>query len=348
MRLLMRQASGAPNVAELARAYTEHNLDTRALAFCTDVASPEKLWQEGGMDAALRVAVRHGLPPVTAIQAATVNVAEVFNLQHDIGSIAPGRFADLVLVEDLAAFSIDRVLVNGRVVVDGGACVELPPTAYPGSFYNTVRLPRAVQEDDLLIRADSPDATVQVRAIGVTDGSFLTRERLVTVAAVDGVLQADPAQDVLFIAMADRFEKGPGRISTAFVSGFGLKHGAIASSANSVCENLIAIGASAADIALAFNTLATVGGGKVIVDQGEVLALVELPILGLLSEDTTEIVNEKFARAIQAVRELGCELQNPFSQLEFCFASGEMGEIKLSDEGLFITAGDVRKVPVVV
>src|SRR5690606_30823058 len=122
--------------------------------------------------------------------------------------------------------------------------------------------------------------------------------------------------DVLTLAMADRFLKGNG-VGVGFVQGFGLRRGAMASTANSVCENLIAVGADIDDMALAMNRLAEIGGGKVVVADGEVLALVELPLLGLQSEDPLDVVSAKFDRAFAAIADLGCSLRDPFSQLEF-------------------------------
>jgi adenine deaminase len=347
MKLLMREGSGAFNVAELVRTFTEHGIDSHALALCTDLASPEKLWKQGTIDQAIRVAIANGVPPIKAIQMATIGVAEVFHAQQDLGAIAPGRYADILLVDNLVDFSIEQVIVGGQTVVEHGRLtVELPPVDYPETFYGTVKLPRPLMAEDFAVKTERAEPRVDVRAIQITEGSLLTEELHLSVPATDGLLEADLVDDVLFLAMADRFLKGPGRVGVGFVKGFGLSAGAIASSANSVCENLVAVGTNAADIATCFNKLAEVGGGKIIVKDGEVLALVELPLLGLHSEDSAEVVNAKFDLAFDAIRALGCELANPFSQLEFCFASGEMGNIKMSDEGLLITTGEPKKVSV--
>jgi adenine deaminase len=146
--------------------------------------------------------------------------------------------------------------------------------------------------------------------------------------------------------MVDRHDKGTG-IGAGFVQGFGLRSGAIASSVNAVCENLVIVGTNPHDMAFAANRLAEVGGGKVVVEHGEVVALVELPLLGLLAEEPLDSVMAKFDPAFEAISALGCELQNPFSQLEFCFACGEIGEIKLSEEGL-VRTDPPRKVEVIV
>jgi adenine deaminase len=175
---------------------------------------------------------------------------------------------------------------------------------------------------------------VEVRVIGVTDGRLITEERRAQLRVEDGALEPDLANDVLSLAMVDRFAKGGRRIGVGFVQGFGLERGAIASTVNSVCENLVSVGTNAGDMALAMNHLAAIGGGKAVVADGQVLATVELPLLGLLAEDPLEVVTQKFEKALHEIRDLGCTLTNPFSQLEFCFACGEIGDLRLSDEGL--------------
>jgi adenine deaminase len=278
------------------------------------------------------VAISQGVPPIRAVQMATLNAAEVFYAQQDIGVVAPGRYADLLLVDSLVGFSIDTVLVGGQVVVKGDELVaDLPETTYPSSFFGTVTVAKPVTADDLLIRSDADEA--EVRVIGVTEGSLETDERRATLEVVDGVVQPDLEHDVIRIAMIDRLGKGTG-IGLAFVQGFGLKSGAIGSTANAVCENLILVGASAEDMAVAAQALVEAGGGKVVVNDGRVVALVEMPLLGLHADDPLDIVMEKFAKAFAAIAELGGTLRNPFSQMEFCFACGEIGDIKLSEEGL--------------
>jgi adenine deaminase len=345
MRLLMRQGSGCTDVPEVVRSYTERGIDPRALAFCADVASPEKLVYEGTIDHAIRVAIAQGVPPVRAIQMATLNVAEIFYAQQDIGVIAPGRYADILLVNRLVDFSIDTVIVGGAIVVRGEELrVSLPVTEYPASFYGTVKVARPVTADDLTLEAAGDK--VEVRVIGVTEGSLETDERRATLQVVDGAVQPDLESDVLRIAMIDRLGKGTG-IGLGFVQGFKLRRGAIGSTANAVCENLILVGTSLEDMAVAANALIEAGGGKVVVDDGKVVARVEMPLLGLHSDDPLHVVMEKFSKAFAAIASLGCELKNPFSQMEFCFACGEIGDIKLSEEGL-LQINPPKKVEVVI
>jgi adenine deaminase len=283
----------------------------------------------------VRDAIARGVAPVTAVQMATLNAAEVFNLGLEIGSIAPGRLADIVLVDDLDRFDISGVLVGGVERVRDDRLVEpLPTVDYPAAFRSTVRLAAPVTLEDLRIRVPVQPTTT-ARVIGVTDGSLVTEERHVALASEDGVLRAAVEQDVLPMAMIDRHGKGTG-IGLGLVQGIGLRRGAIASSVNAVCENLVVVGVNEGDMALAVNSLAAIGGGKIVVADGEVLALVELPILGLLSEEPLDVVSRKFDAAFAAIRQLGCELDSPFSTLEFCCACGEIGDLRLSEEGLVV------------
>lgn len=344
---LMRNGSGAIDVPELVKAYVEHNVDPRSLAMCVDLASPEKLLYEGALDENIRVAVKHGVPPEVAIQMATINVAQLYFLQRDMGVVGPGRYADILIVDDLATFDITRVFVGGKTVVqDGKFLVDLPPIEYPSNFRGTIKVEREITAADLEPRTDA-EGPVTVRVIGVTNGSLVTDDGRAVLKVEDGVIRPDLDNDVLPLTMADRFGKGKGRIGNGFVRGFGLKRGAIASTVNAVCENLVAVGASTADMAFAMNKLAEIDGGKIVVADGEILALVELPLLGLLSEEPMATVAAKFDKAFDAIRELGCDLASPFSQLEFSFACGEIGDLRLSDVGL-LRVDPPEMVPLVV
>ena len=340
MKILARQGSLELNVPEVIRAVTELGVDPHAFSFSTDVASPEKLAASGAIDAHVRVAIENGVEPIRAIQMATLNAAEVFGLEQEMGSISPGRLADLLLVDDLAAFRIRSVMVGGEVVVDDGRFLpELAPVAYPAGFYESMKLDAPVRAEELSLEA--PDqAEVEVRVIGMTEGSLLTEERSALLRPRDGRLHADLEADVLPIVMVDRHGKGTGT-GIGFVQGFGLKEGALASSVSTICSNLVAVGTNPEDMAAALNRLAAAGGGQIAVRDGEPLALVELPLFGLLSDDPLDVVMDKFSALYAAARELGCAFPSPFSQLEFCFVGGSTPALKLSEEGLLRVFGEV-------
>ena len=231
-RLLMRLGSGAIDLPELVKAYVEHKIDPRTLAMCADLASPEKLLREGGVDENIRSAIRNGVSPDVAIQMATINVAEAFFLQREMGAVAPGRYADILFVDDLTTFDITRVFVGGMTVVrDGEFLADLTPIEYPSNFRGTIKIEREITAGDLEPRTDAK-GPVTVRVIGVTDGSLVTDDGRAVLNVEDGVIQPDLVNDVLPLTMADRFGKGKGRIGNGFVRGFGLKRGAVASTVN--------------------------------------------------------------------------------------------------------------------
>ena len=317
MKVLMRQGSGAFDLRELSKALTEHRLSSRAFSLCADLAAPEKLFYEGDINENIRVAIKAGINPLTAIQMGTINAAEVYNQQLEIGSIAPGRIADVLFVKDLRDFDISRVMANGQVVVkDGKFLPDLKPPKYPAYMYGTVKLKRPILPEDFNLFAQKRKTSVKARVIGAVDLSLYTLEQTATLKVKNGIVQPDLGKDVLRISMIDR-HGGTGEIGNGFVNGFKLKKGAIASSVNAVCENIVVVGTNNDDMAFAANQLAKIGGGKVVVADGKVLAQIELPLFGLLSDESLDVVIRKFDKAYEEIKNLGCPLTSAFSTLEF-------------------------------
>jgi adenine deaminase len=337
IRLLARQGDdGCTDVAEVVRARTELGIDPHAFSFCSDLASPGKLLDEGTVDHAVRLAISRGVLPVEAIQMATLSAAESLHAAHELGSIAPGRLADILVVDSLADLEVHAVLVGGEPVVrDGELTQPLPATAYPDWTRGTVTVAAPIDAQDLSIPTDRPDGEAVVRAIGVSDeGSLLTSpEHQLPVPVRGGRLEANLDADVLHLAIIDRLGRGTG-IGLGFVHGFGLRTGALASTITAVSMNVVLAGTNPEDMAVAANRLIEMGGGKVVVDGGEVVAEVALPILGLHSERPVDEVVGGRDRLIAALRERGTELVDPIAQLEFSFACQDIGDIKLSEEGL--------------
>ena len=334
IRVLMRQGSGAFDLRTLSKAITEYGLSPRAFSLCADLAAPEKLYYEGDINENIRVAIKSGISPMTAIQMGTLNAAEVYHLQLEIGSIAPGRIADVLFVRDLRDFDIARVIANGEIVVEDGKFLPaLKSPKYPDFMYGTVRLKRPVTPGDFNVKAPRGRTSVKARVIGAMDLSLYTQEQVATLKVVGGVIQPDQRKDILRIAMIDR-HGDTGEIGNGFVSGFKLKKGAVASSVNAVCENIVVVGTNNEDMSFAANHLAEIGGGKVVVAEGKILAQIELPLFGLLSDEPLETVIKKFDKAYEEIRKLGCQFTSAFSTLEFCCACGEIGKIKIFQGGL--------------
>src|SRR5262249_12883813 len=221
------------------------------------------LMPEATMDQATRVAIAQGVAPVRAIQMATINTAEVFYAQRDFGIVAPGRLADLLLVSNLRDFAIDTVIFGGtEVFKQGRFLLKLPKTVYPAFLRGTVKLPHPVTADELTFKVALDRKEIEVCVIVITERSLETDERQERLQTQEGTVPAAVDRDVLLLAMIDRFGKGTGT-GLGFVQGFGLREGAIASTANAVCENIVIVGTNPADMAVAANHLASLGGGKV-------------------------------------------------------------------------------------
>lgn len=313
MYVQLRQGSAWLNLPGYLPELVASGVDTRLCLLCTDDCHPNTLVDEGHMDRVLRTAVELGLDPVTAVQMATINCAEYFGLAHDMGSVTPGKCADIVLFDDLESFRARTVIIDGDVVAeDGRALFDVPPYEWPDWMTHTMDLGLTPTAETFRVPAPGhADGTARVRAMGITPGDTLTRDIVVEVPVRDGALLADPAHDVLKVAVFDRHHGAEGTHSFGFVTGFGI-HGALAQTVSHDAHNLLVMGDNDEDMALAARTLAECGGGEVAVADGKVLALVELPVCGLMSTERVEVVAEKVARAREAWAQMGCTMPSPF------------------------------------
>lgn len=334
MRVIMRQGSAAKDIAQVVKALTEHNIDPRYFSFCADVASTLKIVRTGHIDDCIRVAVSKGLNPIIAVQAATLNAAETLRMDYEIGSIAPGKIADILLIDDLPSFTISLVIANGQLVVqESKFLVELKSPKYPKFMYNTVKFQRPLEPKDFEIKAPKGRKEVTVRVIGVRDGTLITEDRRATIKVKDGLLQQNVERDLLKIAMVDRFHLS-GRIGKGFVQGFKLRFGAIGTTYAPTTENLIVLGTNDRDMCFAANEIAEMGGGHIVVKDGHVLAQLELPLCGLLSEEPVERVIEKQSGLCKFIRDMGCEFIDPIQTLGFVGAAPEIGTLKICEKGI--------------
>jgi len=334
MRAMLRLGSAWYDVAAQVKAVTERGLDPRNFILCTDDSHSGTLVDEGHMDRVVRHAIRQGLKPMTAIQMATLNTAQHFRLEREIGSIAPGRLADFLIVSDLAEIAIDEVYARGVLLArDGRLEVDIPAYDYPETAKNTVRVGRTLAAADFDIAAPAGANKVRARVIGVIENQAPTRALEADLPVEDGLVAMDRANDVCQIALVER-HRGTGGITNAFVSGFGYtQECAIASSVAHDSHHIIVVGTNKLDMALAVNRLAEVGGGVVLFSQGRELALVEMPIAGLMSDERAEIVAAKAGRLVEAMRECGCTLNNAYMQHSL-LALVVIPELRISDVGL--------------
>ena len=334
MKAMLRLGSAWYDVAEQVKAVTESGIDPRNFILCTDDSHSGTLVNEGHMDRVVRHAIAQGLKPVTAIQMATLNTAQHFRLEREIGSIAPGRLADFLIVSDLPGMAIDAVYARGRLVAEKGRlAIDIPAYPYPPEAKNTVNLGKRLSAQDFDIEAPSGANEVRVRVIGVIENQAPTRALEADLPVEDGLVAMDRANDVCQIALVER-HRGTGGVTNAFVSGFGYREDcAIASSVAHDSHHIIVVGTNKQDMALAANRLAETGGGVVLFSKGKELALVEMPVAGLMSDERAEVVAEKAGRLVEAMRRMGCTLNNAYMQHSL-LALVVIPELRISDVGL--------------
>ncbi|MHB2264836.1 adenine deaminase [Aliihoeflea sp. PC F10.4] len=334
MRAMLRLGSAWYDVAEQVKAVTESGLDPRNFILCTDDCHSGTLVDEGHMDRVVRHAIAQGLKPVTAIQMATLNTAQHFGLDREIGSIAPGRLADLLIVSDLAALKIDSVYAHGQLLAEAGRLVaEIEPYPYPAKVKASVKLGKMLAATDFDIAAPEGANAVRARVIGVIENQAPTRALEMDMPVENGLVAMDGENDVCQIALVER-HRGTGGVVNALVSGFGYdKPCAMASTVAHDSHHMIVVGTNKADMAQAANRLAEVGGGVVLISEGRELALVELPIAGLMSDERAEVVAAKAAKLTQAMRDVGCDLNNAYMQHSL-LALVVIPELRISDQGL--------------
>ncbi|MFB9208916.1 adenine deaminase [Nonomuraea spiralis] len=284
----------------------------RRLAFCTDDVHAADVLAGGHMDKLVRMAVAAGVDPVTAIQMATVNCAEMYRIDHLVGSLSPGRFADVLIVDSLEDFRVREVIANGVPAARDGQMVTPTPAPERGPVRPFPISP--VTADDLVLRAEGAEATVLT--LGFTEQVFVRKRRDVTLPVVNGVVEPSVEQDALLVTVVERYGK-TGNKPVAMVSGMGLRAGAIATSAAPDDNNIICVGASREDMALAVNTVAEQGGGQAVVVDGEVRALLPLPVGGIVSDLPAAEMAVLEERLDDLARELGCTLPAPLMYLFF-------------------------------
>ena len=322
------------------KAITEKKLDPRHFILVTDDSHAGTLTHDGHMDRVLRHAIQQGLEPVTAIQMMTINTAEHFGVAREMGMIAPGRWADVVLVEDLNNFNADLVIAKGKVIAEKGLLkVNLPKTAYPAWVKNSVKLKRKLKAEDFKLRSPlpaeegGPNGRVRANVIGVIENHAGTRHLTLDLRPDNGEIKADMSRDLAKIALVER-HKGTGGIKIGLVSGFGFTEKcAIASTVAHDSHHMIVVGTDDASMAVAGNSLARSGGGQVVVKDGKVIGQVELKIAGLMSTERADVVARKADSIIQGFRACGCTLNSPNMQLSL-LSLVVIPELRISDKGL--------------
>lgn len=329
MRVFIREGSAARNLEALLPLVNAAN--RHRFCFCTDDRHPEDLYEQGHIDHVVRSAIARALDPVWAIAMGSLHAAEHYR-RPDLGAIAPGRWANLFVCDDLHEVRARMVMHRGRVVARDGEMV-LPrggTSVFPASG---VRLPAGLSEASFRVAAPR-DVRAKLRVIRVLLGQIVTAMDIETPRVEGGACVADVAagRDVLKFAVIER-HRGTGNIGLGFVRGLGLRAGAIASTVGHDSHNLSVVGANDADMLLAARTLERCGGGQCVVRGGQVLAVLPLPIAGLMSDQPASEVIRQQRALLAAAASIGCAMHDPFMPLSF-LSLPVIPALKLTDRGL--------------
>ena len=332
MRSMMRLGSAWYDVETQITAITERGIDPRNFILCTDDCMAETLVNDGHMNRVVRHAIDCGCDPLIALQMATINTATHFGLDRELGSIAPGRRADMIITSDLKTLPIEHVIARGKTVAKNGKItVDCPHYDWPDSARQTVHLGKPLEKKDFDILAPKGKKTVMTRVIGVVENQAPTKALNFELPVIEGCVKA--SGDVCQIALVER-HRATGHVSNGFVSGFGYTGNmSIASTVAHDSHHMIVVGTSHADMALAANRLGEVGGGVTVFKDRQELALVELPIGGLMSDQPAAEVAARAAKMIEAMVACGCNLNNAYMQHSL-LALVVIPELRISDLGL--------------
>ena len=327
MHLLVREGSTERNLEHIIALVTPQN--SANCSFATDDKLPGDLVNEGHIDHSIRKAIKHGVPPVTAIQMGTINTARYYRLKNQ-GAIAPRYWADFIVFDDLAKFEIKQVYKKGTLVAENGKYLGAasPGTEQPRSTMNL----RYRAPADFEVDVPPGGGAKKIRVIEIVPHQIVTKEILEAPKVLDGKIVSDPARDILKLVVVER-HRATGNVGVGFVRGFGLKRGALGSTVAHDAHNVVVVGVSDSDIVAAIQALEAMRGGQVAVADGKIEASLPLPIAGLVSDQPLEFVIQKIAELSAAAARLGCALDAPFMSLSFLSLS-PIPALKLTDQGL--------------
>jgi adenine deaminase len=345
MKPMLRYGSGWQDVETQIKAVTELGLDSRHFILCTDDSHAETLVESGHIDRVIRHAIDSGAQPMTAIQMATINTAEHFGLAKDIGQIAPRRFADILIVQDLNQFHAEIVIVKGKVIArNGELLVNLPKYDYPEWSTASVNIGKNLEAEDFKVIAPH-DGRLSINVIGIIESQAPTKHLKMDMIAKDGEISSDLEQDICKIAVVDR-HFGTGSIAIGFVHGFNLDGScAIGTTVAHDSHHMIVVGTDDNQMAIAVNKLKEISGGQIVVKDSQIIGQVELPIAGLMSDEPMKIISEKAASVLKGFRSCGCTISNPNMQLSL-LALVVIPELRISDQGL-VDVTEFKLIPLI-
>lgn len=334
LSMFLVEAPGRQQTEAFFRYIRENRIPTGEMSLCIDnITIGDIVGSFGGyLDTPLRLGLRSGLPAVDVIRMATLNPARHYHLEGQLGSLTPGRLADILLLRELSSFPPALVVAGGRIAArDRETVGTWPEPVIAPAYLKSIRLPENLSPDSFRVPAGNREKG-KVHVISIHDGDAFNDRFTAILPVREGDVAADPAQDVLKIAILERYGRGGG-MTTAFAQGFGLKRGAIATSYSVPSNNIVVVGTNNEDMAFAVRCLEENQGGFVAVEGGKVLAQVHLPIGGIMTADPYETLLADIRKANQAVRGLGCQLKHPYFSMSQTVLSS-LPELGLTDKGL--------------
>jgi len=334
MYAMIRESSAWRDLAAQIAAVTKGGIDPRHVLLCTDDRHAGTVLEEGHMDDVVRLAIREGVEPITAIQMATLNTAEHFGVSLDAGCIAPGRYADLLLVGDLERFDVTEVIAAGETVArDGVLLTPIPPFEYPEPARRSVHIDRRLDRSDFAVPAPRADGAIRCRVIEIVENQAPTRATFAELPVVNGAVEPEVGSDIACLAVIER-HRGSGRVGRGFVRGFGLEgRCALASSVAHDSHNLLVLGTELDAMAAAANRVVEMGGGIALIRSADVIAEVPLPIAGLMSEEPIEEVAARAEELHRGLRACGCTAGDAFMTFSL-LALPVIPRLRLTDRGL--------------
>ena len=316
LHVVIRESSVTKFLAENIKAITENTAGVaRHTSFCTDDVNAHDILDHGHLDHLVRLAIKAGVEPMTAIQMATINGAEAYHIDDQVGSIVPGKQADILLVDQPGTFNVETVISKGQVITANNQAVKkFVPPIRSEKLLDTIDH-ELMTAEDFSTKVDITNGTAEVQTIKSV-GPFVRKRLDVKLDVKDGVICPDVNQNVALASVIERYGVNQNH-AHGFISGWSFNRGAIATTMSPDDNNLVVAGVDTDDMTLAANTLIECGGGQVVVADGKVLSLLELPIAGINTDLTPEKLAEKELELKKAAQELGCQLPDPLFYLSF-------------------------------
>ncbi|MDD2371584.1 MAG: adenine deaminase [Firmicutes bacterium] len=330
IKALVREGSSERNVEALMKGVIENKMSTENLLFCTDDKHVNDIFNEGHISYNIQKSIDLGLDPIEAIKIATINTAKHFKLEDKIGSIAPGRYADILIIKDLKVIKPILVFKDGEIVVDENGYRGCDKKEYPKELFNTVKISPTFSHKDFAIKTDGKK--VKCRIIDLIKDQIINKEIQEWMNVENGNVVTDIDRDIIKISVVERYGKN-GRVANGLVHGFGLKKGALAASVSHDHHNIVVVGTNDKDMELVVKEIGKMQGGFVAASDGKVLDSLALPLCGLMTTLPALEVMECMEKLNNNVKSLGCSMSAPFMSLSF-ISLPTVPELGLTDFGL--------------